>query len=291
MKETVTYGIIGAGAIGQALGATLRRAGREVVFWDQDEAKASTASAQELTKQSSVVILAIPSEAVRPVLKQIAPDIHQGHTVLTVAKGVERGFVTMGEVLTQELGENCTYGVIYGPMLAGELMANEGGYGVLAVNKNVEGATRDFAVGGLKLEQSQELTAVSLCGVLKNIYALGLGIADGLDASMNSKAALTVQVIGEMQQILRHLQLPESVALEYCGLGDLLATGWGDTSYNRHVGEEIGNGARANLGGEGLNSLLEIPAALELTNYPILHCLHHIIVNKAPAEQLIELIG
>jgi glycerol-3-phosphate dehydrogenase (NAD(P)+) len=290
MSTQASYGIIGAGAIGQALGACLRRAGKEVLFWDRDESKANVASAQELTRRSSVIILAIPSEGVRAALKEVHADLHDLHTVLTVAKGVERGFVTMDKVLEAEVSSDSIFGVIYGPMLAGELIAGEGGYGVIASTQSLPSVVGDFTTGGLKLTASPHLAAVSLCGVLKNIYALGLGVADGLDLGMNAKAALSVGMISEMQLILRHLQLPEAVALQHCGLGDLLATGWGDASYNHRVGEEIGGGAVSGLGGEGLHSLMEIPAILEPTNFPILNSLHHIIVSKAPAEQLSDLI-
>lgn len=290
MSTQERYGIIGAGAIGQALGACLRRAGMEVLFWDQDESKASVASPHELARHSSVIILAIPSGVVRSALKSISSELNPEHTILTVAKGVEKGFVTMDKVLQAELSKDSSYGIIYGPMLAGELFAGEGGYGVIASSQNLGQIVGDFAGGGLRLTVSTQLAAVTMCGVLKNIYALGLGVADGLDLSMNAKAALTVDMVSEMQRILQHLQLPEEVALQHCGLGDLLATGWGDASYNHHIGEEIGGGAVAGLGGEGLNSLMEIPSILELTNFPIINSLHHIIVSKAPAEQLSDLV-
>lgn len=289
MKDNLSYGIIGAGAIGQALGATLRRASKTALFWDRDEAKCNVESAQELADQSGVIILAVPSGAVRSVLKDIKPKLKAKHTIITLAKGVEAGFVTMDKVLAQELSSQ-TYGVIYGPMLAGELVAGEGGYGVLASNKPLPNIISDMQSGGLHLSASTELAGVTICGVLKNIYALGLGVSDGLDLGMNAKAALSTNMVGEMQSVLHHLQLPEELALQHCGLGDLLATGWGDASYNHRVGEEIGEGAKGGLSGEGLNSLMEIDAVLNVANFPILNCLNHIIVNKAPAEQLHDVI-
>lgn len=289
MNEHTTYGIIGAGAIGQALGATLRRAGRKAEFWDQDTSLCTAKSPAELTKQSNVLILAVPSNAVRPVIKELKPHLSK-HTVLTVAKGVEAGFVTMDEVFAAELDDSTHYGFLYGPMLAGEVKAGERGYGTLA-SKRTDTASQivaDLAAGSLFITQSEQVHDIVLCAVLKNIYALGLGVADGLDLGMNTKAQLTVNMLEEMRQILRKLQLDDDLAYGSSGLGDLLATGWGSASYNHHVGEAIGEGATSGLGGEGLNSLMEIPAILELSNFPILNSMHHIIINKAPADELLD---
>ncbi len=290
MKDNHTYGIIGAGAIGQALGSVLRRANREVVFWDIEESKCTVDSPQELVRNSDVVILAIPSQAVRQSLQKIKADVDQDKVVLTVAKGVEKGFKTMAVVLEEELSDSVTFGIISGPMLAGELMANEGGYGVVASTAKLTTIINDCKAGGLTLTESSELVGVATCGVLKNIYALALGVSDGVDLGINTKAALTADALKEMAAILHQLQLPTGLAYEHCGLGDLLATGWGEASYNHRIGEEIGSGIRSNLSGEGLNALMEIPHVIEIADFPIVSGLHHIIVNRAPAEELGDIV-
>jgi len=292
MNEQTTYGIIGAGAIGQALGATLRRAGQDVVFWDRDTSKSSVKDLPDLAKAANVIILAIPSAGVRDVLGKLRASLSDSeHTVLTVAKGVDAGFVTMDAVLREELGNKNQIGVLCGPMLAGELIANEGGYGTLAMSAPQPDIVAHFRAGGLRLQSSAEIRAVAICSVLKNIYSLGLGVADALDVSMNTKAALTSRMLAEMQLVLAHLQLPTEVALQYCGLGDLLATGWGEASYNHRVGEEIGDDARTQPSGEGYNSLMEISSVLELSNFPIIGSLSHIILNKAPADELLDTLN
>ncbi len=289
MSEQNRYGIIGAGAIGQALGASLRRAEKEVLFWDRDPSKSGVEDLTQLAKNTHAIILAIPSAGVRDVLGKLRRSLGENtHTVLTVAKGVETGFVTMDAVLQDELGKECAVGVLCGPMLAGELIANEGGYGTLATNAPQPHIIADFKAGGLSLQPSRELRAVAVCSVLKNIYALGLGVADSLDVGMNTKAALTSRMLAEIQLILAHLQLPTAVALQYCGLGDLLATGWGEASYNHHVGEQIGESSLAQPSGEGYNALMEISAVLELSNFPIIASLNHVIINKAPADELLD---
>ena len=289
MNKQTTYGIIGAGAIGQAIGATLRRANRTVAFWDQDPSLCTAVSITKLAEQCGVVILAVPSNAVRPVIRELKPHL-SGHMVLTVAKGVEAGFVTMDEVFEAELDDGTHYGFLYGPMLAEEVKAGERGYGMLASKRTdtTSQIVADLAAGSLFVKQSEQVHDIVLCAVLKNIYALGLGVADGLDLGMNTKAQLTVNMLEEMRQILRRLQLDGDLAHSTSGLGDLLATGWGEMSYNHRVGEEIGQGSKRGLGGEGLNSLMEIPAILELSNFPILNSMHHIIINKAPADELLD---
>lgn len=286
-----TYGIIGAGAIGQALAAVLKQSGRQILFWDLEPAKRSVHSLPELMQKSNVIILAVPSGALRKILVDIKGGLNEGHIVLTVAKGVEPKFVTMDQVLKSELSAGQNYGLIYGPMLAGEVLAGSGGYGLLASKKPANDIVSDLRSGGLHVAATGDVATVAACGTLKNIYALGLGVLDGMQAGTNAKAAMTVRMTAELAAVLGKLQLDRSLAYSQCGLGDLLATGWGSTSYNRRIGIEIGNGETDGLSGEGLNSLMEIPNAIEIANFPIINSLHHIIVNKAPTEQFCDLIA
>ncbi len=286
-----TYGIIGAGAIGQALASVVKRSSRQVLFWDLEPAKRSVQSLPELISKSRVIILAVPSGALRKILAEIKDSLNEDHVILTAAKGVEPKFVTMDKVLKSELPPKQNYGLMYGPMLAAEVFAGNGGYGFLATKKPAGDILADFKAGGLYLEQTGDVATVAACGTLKNIYALGLGVLDGVEAGTNAKGAMTVRMAAELAAVLGKLQLDRSLAYSQCGLGDLLATGWGSTSYNRRIGIEIGNGETDGLSGEGLNSLMEIPSALDITNFPILSSLHHITVNKAPAEQFCDIIN
>ncbi len=292
MKESLHYGFIGAGNIGQALGAALRAAKCQVDFWDSDPSLCTIKSQSSLAEQCSVIILAIPSSAVRSVLSELKPHLSPSHIVLIVAKGVETGFTTMDQVCEDELGANSNYGFLYGPMLAGEVKAGQSGYGILATEYiGISGQiVTDLANGHVFVHQSDKVRDAVLCAALKNIYALGLGIADGIQLGINAKAQLTVAMLIEMRDVLINLQLDGNMVFTSCGLGDLLATGWGDASYNHRVGEAIGEGATSGLGGEGLNSLMELPSVVEISNFPILNSLHHIIISKAPAEQLSGLI-
>lgn len=283
------YGIIGAGAIGQALAAVLKQSGRQISFWDLEPAKRSVQSLPELMQKSNVMILAVPSGALRKILVDIKDGLDEDHIVLTVAKGVESKFVTMDKVLKSELPSKQNFGLIYGPMLAAEVMAGDGGSGFLATERPAGDILADFKTGGLHLEPTSDVATVAACGTLKNIYALGLGVLDGMQAGTNAKAAMTVRMAAELAAVLGKLQLDRSLAYSQCGLGDLLATGWGSTSYNHHIGIEIGGGETDGLSGEGLNSLMEIPSVVDIANFPILSSLHHIIVNKAPAEQFRDL--
>jgi len=293
-EEFLSYGIVGGGAIGQALALALQPAQRQVLIWDKEPAKSNTESLQTLSQRSQVIILAVPSFAVRTVLRDIKKLIPQGSCVLTLAKGVEPGFVTMSEVLEEELGDKHTFGVICGPMLAEDITKGLGGSGILALSDKHAAAdtiVKDFERGGLHLSNSPTLEATCLSGVLKNIYSLGLGMLDGLDAGTNRKAALTVQSLEEMRQIMIQVgNHDEYVVYGLCGLGDLLATGWGESSRNRQTGQTIADGKRLDLNSEGLNSLREIDGVLEPADFPIINCLRHIVLNNAAAEQLLEVI-
>lgn len=286
-----TYGIVGGGAIGQALGLALTTANKTVLFWDQDKAKSTTESIDNLVEQSTILILAVPSSAVRSVLGTISVLINPNHVVLTLAKGVEAGFITMEKVLLDELPASTPYGLVYGPMLAEEISSNQSGYGVLAAScDNTSTATliKDFAAGNIHLQYSSDIESVAVCGTLKNIYAMALGVIDGLKVGANTKAMFTAECVDEMRRIIHKLGLNEHVAYDACGLADLLATGWSRSSRNRKIGQSLVNSKQPIMEGEGLNSLAELSKHTPLDSFVIAQTLHQIINAKASAEQILD---
>ncbi|MCC7289015.1 NAD(P)-binding domain-containing protein [bacterium] len=294
MKETkLRYGFVGAGAIGGAIGGALQHAGCEVKYYDRDKKLSTVGSLDQLAKNSDVIFLCVPSWVVSDVTTDLSQVLGAEQVVITVAKGVYRDFVTMDDVLKRVVGKKSGYGLLYGPMLASEIRNAQPGYGLLALQKTnlSHEIARDLSLGHIYAELTDDIHSVALCGALKNIYAVGFGIHDGLGFGANTKGALLTRSLIEMEHIVDQLEGDPLVVLSVAGAGDLLATGWGDQSFNHRVGQAIAlSGMRDDLVSEGIVSLREVSSKLTLTQYPILNVLYRIVQGHTQPETFREVI-
>jgi glycerol-3-phosphate dehydrogenase (NAD(P)+) len=283
-----TIGFIGAGALGGAIGKRLE-AGYKVTYWDVNPALATAESLDDLAASSDLILICAPSGVNRLIAREIAQAVPEGPgpVVMSLAKGVEPNFATMDQVLQEELGTRFTTGVISGPMLAGEIAAGHNSGAVVAAS-DLETATAVAAVlgqAGLLTQTSTDPTGVARCGALKNVYALVLGLADGLKFSYNSKSILTALAIDELSRVLAHLGSDPSLSHSLAGLGDLLTTGWSGASFNWRVGLERGQGG-GTAKGEGVKTLMALAEVIPIEQFNLAHAAWTVFNQNADPQIL-----
>jgi glycerol-3-phosphate dehydrogenase (NAD(P)+) len=197
---------------------------------------------------AAVVVVSVPSQVVRGVARELAPHLSDGQIVLDVAKGLEGGsHKRMSEVLGEELGGQArvVIGSMGGPAIAIEMARGQ----PLAV---IVGMPDEWAAGScqrllqnehLKVETTSDVDGLELCATLKNVYAIALGICDGLGYGANTKAFVASLALGEMAAIAEKLGGARATAYGLAGIGDLLTTGYSEHSRNRTLGEKLGANA------------------------------------------------
>ncbi len=270
--KTEQIGVIGAGELGQALGHVLEKTGVQVLYYDHEDSRTTTASIGDVVVACSTQSLPL---------------------VISLSKGVEKSFVTMDYVLRDTLPKGTPYGLIYGPMLANELVAHMMGSGVLALSEMEYGNTvRDiFAKARVYLELTDDLHGTAISGVLKNVYAIAFGMCDGLKLGANARGRLSVMVLREMKRILRDLGSNPETAESLAGLGDLLAAGTGDSSFNYRVGRSIVERiADGNVKSEGLTTLQELPHVVKLSEYPLANLLDKLVYHYGDPHEFQQLL-
>lgn len=283
MKQVTKVAIIGGGMIGQAVGGVLSRSGRQVEYWDKDPTKATVKGLAEALDNAQLVMLAVPSAANSSVAAEVAEHWAQAQDrlVVSLAKGVAPGFVSMDKVLAEAADGRFDHGLLFGPMLAPEIAAGKDGYGILAVSdKAWFDSLSDLK--GLRLSYTGDTNSVGVAGALKNIYAIGFGLSDGLDLGANTKGALTTGAVEEMSRFMTELGADSKVVLGYAGLGDLLATGWGDESFNYRIGKALAEGIASSehSKGEGVNAAREAAKVVDLKRYPIMAAIYKIALKN-----------
>jgi len=297
METTIPqFGIIGGGELGGALGQALTKARAQVIYYDKDPKKSTTASIDDLVRSCPVLLLCIPSWEVKTVLKQIAKTAHpnEERLVLSLSKGVEREFTTMDALLSDILPDYYDTGVLYGPMIAEEIMRGRRAEGILAVSNNqwFQPLRRIFSEAGIGLDVSGDMRGVTLCAVLKNIYAIAFGLSEGMHLGLNSKGKLAVMALREMKQILADGKADPRTAEGIAGLGDLLATGFSENSFNYRVGKSLAEGiADEHIRSEGLVALDELGRKMDLKKYPLAHAVATIVFHYGEPRGLSELIA
>jgi glycerol-3-phosphate dehydrogenase (NAD(P)+) len=241
-----------------------------------------------------LVIVSVPSQVVRAVAADLAGAIKPGQLVLNVAKGLESGsHRRMSEVISAELPEGCGafVGSMGGPAIAVEMARGQPMAVIIGLPGEDERAACQAILQNnhLKVRTTPDVTGLELCSTLKNVYAIALGIADGLQLGTNSKAFLATVALDEMCEIATRLGGQRDTVYGLAGLGDLLTTGFSAHSRNRTLGERLGKAAdwqrfiRTNTveGVTACRSIAEL--AGDTSQLPLLALLHEVLFAEAPA--------
>ena len=289
--------IIGAGEIGSAIASLVKSPGVPIERWDKDMSKVpKQKSLDTVVGSADILFLCIPSWHLRDGIAEIRPFLKKKAIVISVSKGIELGTqLTVDELLADTLPRGQHYALISGPMLAEELMEGlpTGAVVACAHKKTFQRITRLFSKSTLHLAWSKDVRGVALAGVLKNIYALALGIADAIPLGSNAKGWFVQTAVGEMSAIIRTLHRKsdaEQAAFGPAGLGDLVATGISPYSSNFTVGRELVAGKGITKMSEGFISLPSLCALLgkRMKTFPLLQTVAAIVIKKKNALREFE---
>jgi glycerol-3-phosphate dehydrogenase (NAD(P)+) len=207
----------------------------------------STASIEEACANAEVVVLGVPSHGLRPVLTDAAPHIGRRVPVVSLAKGVEQGTLArMTEVACEVLPDHdpAFVGVLTGPNLAREVAAGQPTASVVAMGYApvMDELRHVFASPSFRVYTNPDVVGCEIAGALKNVLAIGAGIAAGLGYGDNTKAALMTRGLAELARLGVALGGDPMTFAGLAGMGDLIATCSSPQSRNRFVGVEIGKG-------------------------------------------------
>jgi len=218
-----------------------------------------TADLKNAIAGKNLIILAIPSQYTRGVLKKIKKiKISKDTIFISVTKGIEMDSLKrMSEIIKEELG-NVKLAVLSGPTIAHEVAAGIPTTAVVSSpDKKIRKLVQNiFMTEKLRVYTNDDLVGVELGGSLKNIIAIACGISDGLGFGTNTKAAILARGLAEISRLGKAMGAAHKTFSGISGLGDLVTTCISPYSRNRFVGEEIGKGKKL---GE-IKKQMQIPA-------------------------------
>ena len=272
--------VIGAGAWGTALAATLARGGVATRLWGRDRAVVDEINGRRRSERflpgvempdglravhgmaaaldgAEVALIVVPSRAVRAVAREVAEHAASDMPVAVCAKGIEAETgLLMTQVAEEELGRR-PVGCVSGPTFAletalGHPTAATVGFPFSytdrltpseapAVRLAVSLSTESF-----RAYVSDDLVGVEIGGAVKNVIAIACGVMTGAGFAENTRAALITRGLDEMKALAEALGGRRETVTGLSGIGDLTLTCSSPTSRNMSLGQQLGQGiARA----------------------------------------------
>jgi glycerol-3-phosphate dehydrogenase (NAD(P)+) len=216
------------------------------------------AALAEAVEGAAVVVLAISSDGVLDVLRRAAGHLRPGTIVPFVTKGFgrdERGMVQLlpgllEGALPPELRGRCPFVAVGGPCKANEVAAGRPTAAVYAARDPAvaAGVAGLLATDAYRVEVSDDLEGVELAAAMKNVYAIALGVCDGLaerggEPWHDLRSALLTQAVAEMRKLAALLGGRKRTVVGLAGVGDLEVTGL--SGRNKRFGVRIGGGEPA----------------------------------------------
>ena len=201
----------------------------------------------EAVRGREMIVAAIPAQFVRKAAEAVRSVDFRSTVVVNVAKGIENdSLMTMSHVLRDALPtlQAKNIATLSGPSFAEEV-ARKIPTAVVAASSSLETAKlaqKTFMTPYFRVYSSSDIRGVELAGSIKNVIAIGAGIADGAGFGDNTKAAIMTRATAELSRLGNCLGAQQQTFAGLSGIGDLIATCMSRHSRNRHVGEELGRG-------------------------------------------------
>ncbi len=321
--------IIGTTSWGTTLGVVIAQKGIEVRLWARTKQEATelksngpdssffsgitfppqlliTNQLSEALADVKAVIMAVPSQAMRQNIKLIASYLTKSMMVVSAAKGLEIGSgKRMSQLIAEEINPrfHSNICVLSGPNLAREVLHGLPAATVIAAENNAVARKVQRLLNTPKLcvFTNTDVIGVELGGALKNIIALGAGIADGLGYGDNAKAAFMTRGLTEITALGVALGANPLTFSGLAGLGDLVATCSSPLSRNHYVGVELTKGRSLT---EILSSMTNVAEGVSTTlvawnlaqklglEMPITEKVYRILYENAdPRQAAVEMMG
>lgn len=217
--------------------------------------------AQAIVDASDLLVIAVPSAYVEGVLENISKDSLRDKKILSAIKGLIPGQdVLLNDYLQKHFDVPLqNYFAVLGPCHAEEVAFGKLSYLTFSgVDEDTaEDIAQCFKAPYINTVVNPDILGVQYAAVLKNIYALGAGIAHGLDYGDNFLSVYIANAADEMAGFLRKVGvkhivvgehekgIPRKKDMNYAAsvyLGDLLVTCYSLHSRNRSFGNMIGKG-------------------------------------------------
>lgn len=246
--------ILGCGAYGMALASSFLYKGKaKICMWSKffDEAKRLseqypslefTSNIEKAIQDTDLIVIAIPVDFLEETLIALQP-FYQGQDILIASKGIDTKKQKFAYEMIEDYLPSAPVGAISGGTFAVDM--NEKKVMGLTLGTEVQSIVqkvKDLLESNfLKIQYSQDMIGVSVCGAIKNVMAIGFGMLDGANYPPSSRFLFLTEAIYEIQNLIEVLGGNKDTVMSYAGIDDIMMTCTSSQSRNYTMGCLIGS--------------------------------------------------
>jgi len=284
MTTSAKITVLGAGSYGTALAICLARNGHQTLLWGRDTSQVEDmANARENSKYlpgcpfpetlaltsdligavqaSENILVVVPSHAFGDMLKQIKPALKEDVRIAWATKGLDPQSGDLLQTVARDiLGDKPALAVLSGPTFAKEMAAGL----PTAISLSSTDKAFAFELSDLlhcekcfRVYPNKDFIGVQLGGAVKNVIAIGAGMADGIGFGANARTALITRGLAEMTRLGMALGADSATFMGMAGLGDLVLTCTDNQSRNRRFGLALGQGTNVDKAMADIGQVVE----------------------------------
>ena len=321
MEKTIA--VFGAGSWGTALAIQLARAGLDVCLWGRNAERIEqmritgsnekylpdiafpaslylTSNLAEAANSARKLLIVIPSHSFKGFLNELRPYVSEQSQLIWATKGLDEGSSRLLHQVAQEALPQCReFAIISGPTFALEVAKNLPT--AVTVASNSEVLAKELAEclhsSNFRAYTSEDIVGVELGGALKNVLAIGAGIADGLGYGANTRAALITRGLAEIMRLGEAMGAHRETFMGLAGLGDLVLTCTDDLSRNRRMGLKLAQGLTIEQAFEDIGQAVEgvrtARGAMVLSEryhveLPIIEQVYRVLYEQLPPQDAVR---
>ena len=229
-----------------------------------------------------LVIIALPTNVIKSELSKLNL---KNVPIVVASKGIYDGMFVYD--IVKSIINSPIY-VLSGPSFAKDMVSNN------VLSLTVAGCIKlNIFKDNIKLEYTDDILGVEICGVLKNIFAISCGMLKGMCVSDSTFSAFLNLVINETKDILNSMGADKNTIFLSCGIGDIILTCTSSNSRNYTLGFMIGSGVSSkDIGNYLSNNTVEGINALKSfkTSNGLVNLINDIIYNGSSSYELLNYI-
>ena len=193
---------------------------------------------------TDLLVMGIPTGAFRDTCERVAPMLRPWVPIVSLAKGFEPTSMLRMTQIAEEVLPGRPVGVLTGPNLAKEILADQPAAAVIAIGEQhiAERLQSVFSTPTFRVFIQHDVVGCELGGALKNVYAIAAGAVEGRGLGDNSRSAIITRGLAELIELGTAMGGEALTLAGLAGMGDLLATCISPQSRNSSVGRELGQG-------------------------------------------------
>jgi glycerol-3-phosphate dehydrogenase (NAD(P)+) len=314
--------ILGAGAYALALAHIINTNNHEVTVWskikDEVEEIKKTRKSNKLpdyivpnsikisnnleksVENCDLIVIAIPSTFFSSTIKELQP-FYKNQPICIATKGIEQSSCEFMSNIVKNILNTNNIAVISGPSFARDIINNIPSALSLAFENNLEDLIKNaFENKFTKLNTSNDIIGIEICGAIKNVFALGAGMIEGMNLPISTLSFYITEVLNSTKELIIKLGGKEETILTYAGCGDIILSCTSNKSRNFSLGKMIGENKSTNEINEfiknntieGLYTIESIKKILDIRNIklPLIDKIYEIINTKSNPDELVKFL-